>query len=127
VDEHPHHADPATIVTATHNVRFMRGQCSQTCAQVPRRSAYTETMSQSTSITPETRERVEQVINLIRPAVQSDGGDVEFVDLTPEGTVKIRLHGACVGCPSSNITLKVGIERNLRAHVPEVQRIEAVG
>lgn len=83
-------------------------------------------MSQATLITPEVRERVEKVINLIRPAIQSDGGDVEFIDLTPDGTVRIRLHGACVGCPSSQITLKVGIERNLKAHVPEVRKLEAV-
>ena len=83
-------------------------------------------MSPATAITAEVRERVEQVINLIRPAIQSDGGDVEFVEMTPEGTVRIRLHGACVGCPSSQITLKVGIERNLKAHVPEVRGIESV-
>ncbi len=83
-------------------------------------------MSQATVITPEVRERVEKVINLIRPAIQSDGGDVEFIDLTPDGTVRIRLHGACVGCPSSQITLKVGIERNLKTHVPEVRKVDAV-
>ncbi len=70
--------------------------------------------------------KISKVINLIRPAVQSDGGDVEFVELTPDGTVRIRLHGACVGCPSSTMTLKMGIERNLMSHVPQVKRIEAV-
>lgn len=72
------------------------------------------------------RDRIARVINLIRPAVQSDGGDLELVDVTPAGVVRIRLHGACVGCPSSSITLQVGIERNLKAHVPEVQGVEAV-
>lgn len=71
-------------------------------------------------------ERVTKVINLIRPAVQADGGDLELVEVTPAGVVRIRLHGACVGCPSSSITLKTGIERNLRAHVPEVKTVEAV-
>lgn len=71
-------------------------------------------------------ERVEKVINLIRPAVQADGGDLEFVGVTPEGVVQIRFHGACVGCPSSTITLQMGIERNLRAHVPEVRAVQAV-
>lgn len=75
---------------------------------------------------PTLSERVTRVLNLIRPAVQSDGGDVELVDITPEGVVKIRLHGACVGCPSSAVTLQVGIERNLRNHVPEVRSVEAV-
>ncbi len=71
-------------------------------------------------------ERVAKVINLIRPAVQADGGDLELVGVTPNGVVQIRLHGACVGCPSSSITLRVGIERNLKAHVPEVLAVEAV-
>lgn len=72
------------------------------------------------------RDKVAKVLNLIRPAVQSDGGDLELVDITPEGIVRIRLHGACVGCPSSTMTLQVGIERNLRTHVPEVRGVEAV-
>jgi Fe-S cluster biogenesis protein NfuA len=71
-------------------------------------------------------ERVERVINLIRPAVQSDGGDLELVRITSDGVVEIRLHGACVGCPSSSMTLQVGIERNLKAHVPEVRAVRAV-
>ncbi|MBX3383845.1 MAG: NifU family protein [Phycisphaeraceae bacterium] len=71
-------------------------------------------------------DRVEHVLNLIRPAVQADGGDVEFVAFTEDGTVQIRLHGACVGCPSSSVTLQVGIERNLKNHIPEVRRVEAV-
>lgn len=71
-------------------------------------------------------EQVTRIINLIRPAVQADGGDVELVDVTPGGVVRIRLHGACVGCPSSTVTLKMGIERNLRQHIPEVKTVEAV-
>jgi Fe-S cluster biogenesis protein NfuA len=72
------------------------------------------------------QEKVAKIISLIRPAVQSDGGDLELVDVTPEGVVKIRLHGACVGCPSSSVTLQMGVERNLKAHVPEVKSVEAV-
>jgi Fe-S cluster biogenesis protein NfuA len=72
------------------------------------------------------RDRVAKVLNLIRPAVQSDGGDLELVEVTPEGVVRIRLHGACVGCPSSSMTLQVGIERNLKAHIPEIRAVEAV-
>ena len=70
--------------------------------------------------------RVEEIIELIRPAVQSDGGDLELVDVTDEGVVKVRFHGACVGCPSSDITLQVGIERQLKGRVPEVKSVEAV-
>jgi Fe-S cluster biogenesis protein NfuA len=72
------------------------------------------------------QERVLRILNLIRPAVQSDGGDVELIDITDDGIVKIRLHGACVGCPSSSVTLKLGIERNLKEHVPEITSVVAV-
>lgn len=67
--------------------------------------------------------RVEQVINRIRPAVQSDGGDVELVEVTDDGVARVRLHGACVGCPSSTMTLQMGIERNVRERVPEVTSV----
>lgn len=72
------------------------------------------------------RDRVERVINLIRPAVQADGGDVELVDVSSEGIVCVRFHGACIGCPSANMTLHMGIERNLREKVPEVKQVVAV-
>jgi Fe-S cluster biogenesis protein NfuA len=72
------------------------------------------------------QERVSRIIDLIRPAVQSDGGDVELVGVDSHGAVTIRLHGACVGCPSSQMTLKMGIERNLKDHVPEVTSVAAV-
>ncbi|MEO1535889.1 MAG: NifU family protein, partial [Planctomycetota bacterium] len=51
-------------------------------------------------------DRVVRILNLIRPAVQDDGGDIELVDVTEDGLVRIRLHGACVGCPSSSMTLR---------------------
>jgi len=72
------------------------------------------------------RDQVEEVLNLIRPAVQSDGGDVELVDVTPDGLVQVRLHWACVGCPSSTMTLQAGIERNLKARIPGVRAVEAI-
>src|SRR5262245_3259525 len=72
------------------------------------------------------QEQLDHVLSLIRPAVQSDGGDVELVDVTNDGTVHVRLHGACVGCPSSTMTLQAGIERNLRQRVPGVTRVQAV-
>lgn len=71
-------------------------------------------------------QRVEQVIERIRPAVQSDGGDLELVNVTDEGVVQVRLHGACIGCPSSGMTLHMGIERNVREKVPEVTAVEQV-
>jgi len=72
------------------------------------------------------RGRVERVLEAIRPAIQADGGDIELLEVNGAGVVRIRLHGACVGCPSSMMTLKVGIEQNLRTYVPEVTGIEAV-
>ena len=71
------------------------------------------------------RDKVEQVINRIRPAVQMDGGDIELVDVT-DGIVKVRLVGSCQGCPSSMMTLKAGIERAIQAEVPGVKAVEAV-
>jgi Fe-S cluster biogenesis protein NfuA len=75
---------------------------------------------------PSVREKVQDVINLIRPAVQADGGDIELVDVGADGVVQIRFHGACHGCPSSTMTLHMGIERNLREKVPEVTRVVPV-
>lgn len=72
------------------------------------------------------RARVAEIVELIRPAVQRDGGDIELVGVSGEGVVRIRLHGACVGCPSSLMTLRMGIERNLKEHVPEVTGVQAV-
>jgi len=70
--------------------------------------------------------RVAAIIERIRPAVQDDGGDLELVEVTAQGVVRVRLHGACVGCPSSQMTLQLGIERNLKEKVPEVTAVEQV-
>ncbi len=75
---------------------------------------------------PTIRDRVAQVLELIRPSIQADGGDVELVEITDEGIVRVRFQGACIGCPSSSMTLKAGIERNLQQYVPEVTQVEAV-
>ena len=77
-------------------------------------------MPSAPSQSPPLREKVQTVINLIRPAVQADGGDIELVNVLDDGVVQIRFHGACHGCPSSTMTLQMGIERNLREKVPEV-------
>ncbi|GMU21187.1 MAG: nitrogen-fixing protein NifU [Phycisphaerae bacterium] len=70
--------------------------------------------------------RVAQIIDRIRPAVQGDGGDIELVDVDENGRVSVRLHGACIGCPSSTMTLKFGIERNLKELIPEVSEVVCV-
>ena len=74
----------------------------------------------------DTASRVQSVLERIRPAVQADGGDIEFVDITDDDVVRVRLHGACVGCPSASMTLRMGIERNLKANVPEIRGVEAI-
>ncbi|MFQ5494816.1 MAG: NifU family protein [Phycisphaerae bacterium] len=65
-------------------------------------------------------------MELVRPMAQSDGGDIELVDVDDQGVVRVRLHGACVGCPSSAMTLTMGIERNLKQRVPEVTRVVCI-
>ena len=78
-------------------------------------------MTAATKDSPaELRKRVADVLELIRPAVKADGGDIELVDVAKDGVVSIRFHGACIGCPSSNLTLQHGIEANLREQVPEI-------
>lgn len=72
-----------------------------------------------------TKEKVEKTLSRIRPALQADGGDVELVDVE-EGIVRVRLTGACSGCPMSHMTLKQGIERFLKEEIPEISRVEAV-
>lgn len=70
------------------------------------------------------REKVESVLGRIRPALQNDGGDVELIDVSEDGIVKVRLKGHCAGCPMSAITLKNGIERILKQEIPEVKSVE---
>lgn len=72
------------------------------------------------------RERIQKALASIRPAVQQDGGDLEFIGVDSAGVVSVRLHGACIGCPSSNMTLKLGIERRLREEIPEVREVVCV-
>lgn len=78
------------------------------------------------STNSELKQRVTEILDLIRPAVQGDGGDIELVDINDEGTVQVRLHGACVGCPSSTMTLAMGIERNLKDKIPEIKEVVCV-
>jgi len=70
--------------------------------------------------------KVKEVIEKIRPALQSDGGDVEIVEITEDGTVKLRLKGACGSCPMSQMTLKMFIEKTLIKEVPEVKEVVGV-
>lgn len=71
------------------------------------------------------RNRVEEVLNKLRPAIQADGGDVELVDVDENNIVTVRLTGACAGCPMSQMTLKGGIERIIKQEIPEIVSVEA--
>jgi Fe-S cluster biogenesis protein NfuA len=72
------------------------------------------------------KDKIEQALDQIRPQLQADGGGVDLVDVDDEGIVSVRLTGACGGCPMSTMTLKMGIERLLLKHVPEVKHVQAV-
>jgi len=72
------------------------------------------------------KERVKELLNDVRPRLQADGGDVELIDISDDGVVKVRLLGACGGCPMAQMTLKMGIERYLKDKIPEVQEVIAV-
>ena len=72
------------------------------------------------------KEKVQEVLNHVRPALQADGGDVELVDVTEDGIVSVRLTGACGSCPMSTMTLKMGIERTLKENIPQVQEVVQV-
>jgi len=71
------------------------------------------------------KEKVESALNKVRPSLQADGGDVQLIDVDEQGVVKVKLTGACGGCPMSQMTLKMGIEKILKQNVPEVTRVES--
>lgn len=72
------------------------------------------------------KEKVENALNKIRPQLQADGGGVDLVSVQDDGVVLVKLTGACGGCPMSQMTLKMGIEKVLKAEIPEVTRVESV-
>jgi Fe-S cluster biogenesis protein NfuA len=72
------------------------------------------------------KEEVRQALEEVRPHLQVDGGDVELVDVMEDGTVKVRLTGACAGCPMSQMTLKWGVENYLKKKIPAVKSVESV-
>ncbi len=72
------------------------------------------------------KEQVQMAIEKVRPGLQADGGDVELVDVSEEGVVKVKLTGACRGCPMSQMTLKMGIEKIIKQQVPSVKEVVSV-
>lgn len=71
-------------------------------------------------------QKIKDALGQIRPILQRDGGDIEFVELTPENIVKVRLQGHCAGCPGARMTLKGIVERVLKESYPEIAGVEAV-
>jgi len=74
----------------------------------------------------ELQEKIQAALDKVRPQLQADGGDVELVSVAEDGKVSVRLKGACGGCPMSQMTLKMGIEKVIKSTVPEVTKVEAV-
>jgi len=72
-------------------------------------------------------DEIEAAISEIRPQLQADGGDIEFVGVTEDNVVQVRLRGACAGCPGAVMTLKMGVERIIRERVPSIKSVENVG
>jgi Fe-S cluster biogenesis protein NfuA len=72
------------------------------------------------------KEKVQKALERIRPSLQADGGDVELVDVSDDGIVKVKLVGACCGCPMSQMTLKMGIQKHLQKEIPEIKDVVSV-
>jgi len=70
------------------------------------------------------KEKVERALDELKPQLQADGGDIELLGVE-DGVVKVRLKGACAGCPMSTMTLKMGVEQHLKKKIPEIVRVEA--
>jgi len=83
-------------------------------------------MSETPQADSTLHQRVAQVIDGIRPYIQGDGGDIDLVNVDDSGVVQVRLRGACSGCPHAAMTLKMGVERALKQHVPEVSEVVQV-
>src|SRR5262249_26044178 len=107
------------------------GKCEIRRIQRPRLSYATGVRTEAGASVPNSNakplpQRVQAVIAAIRPAVLMDGGDLELVGVDERGVVSVRLLGACVGCPASAMTLKMGIEQRLRDEIPEVREVVCV-
>ena len=72
------------------------------------------------------KEKVEAALDKVRPSLKADGGDVQLIDVGEDGVVRVKLQGSCAGCPMSQMTLKMGIEKILKKEVPEVTRVDSI-
>ena len=103
-----HTVDAKQQPTYTLNVRMMMDINLSQAPQTPK-----ATLNQ----------RVQVVLDSLRPMIQWDGGDVELLSVSENGVVSVRFHGACVGCPSSQATLRLGLEKNIRERIPEITSV----
>ena len=85
-----------------------------------------ETINNKSMENPTLEQKVKSIIDQIRPYLQQDGGDIEFVELTPENVVKVKLQGACGSCPHAKMTLKNGVEQTIKHYLPEIDHVEDV-
>lgn len=83
-------------------------------------------MSSAAQPSPEIIEQARLIVESFRPFIRADGGDIEFIDVTEKNIVRVRLKGACVGCPSAFMTLQMGVERHLRERLPQIRGVENV-
>ncbi len=79
-----------------------------------------------TAITNSLESRVTEALDKIRPYLEADGGNISLVEITPENIVKVELHGTCVGCSMSMMTMKAGVEQSIKSAAPEIQKVVAV-
>ncbi|MDH4379909.1 MAG: NifU family protein [Vampirovibrionales bacterium] len=86
----------------------------------------TETTAETSSPSMIDLVKVQEVLDTLRPFLQADGGDCELVNVTDDGVVQLRLMGACGTCPSSTMTLKMGIEEQLKQHIPAIKEVVSV-
>ena len=83
-------------------------------------------MAENAAVEPTLHDRVSEVLDRVRVFLQRDGGDLELVEVTDDGVVRVKLQGACKGCPMSQITISRGVEAALKEEIPEVDHVEAV-
>ena len=119
----PEHRPRTAVLSDIYNMNFQQAWAGPIRVHM---GAFIFCQTSASNETATLHQRVAAVLERIRPAIQSDGGDMELVEITEGNVVRIRLLGACVGCPSSTITLQMGIERNLKEKVPEVVAVEQV-
>lgn len=123
---HAHGVDLAAFLSALEERIGLTKHVGRGLIHQTRTDMQSASMELSKEESPMMREKVEQALEAVRPFLQADGGDVKLLDVSDDGVVVVRLTGACAGCPSAGMTLKMGVEEAIKERVPEVNRVEAV-